>query len=133
MAAQSSTRRGAGATPAGAGTSGSVSDGKPGSVSGSAPDDRGSPVPRGGSNLSCYEASANELATLGMTDTPEGQAVLALARSIDRVGTSGRAAMALPAMVTVLSQRLEVLRRLAPHSGSALDELRTKRDHRRAG
>ena len=76
----------------------------------------------------CHAATLTELRKLKATRTPEGQAALALAASID----SGRSLMAQPAMVKALRDTLDALRDRTPKAEDGVDEFTKRRADRLA-
>jgi len=78
---------------------------------------------------SCRESTQAELTTMNATDTPEGQAALALAAAID----SGRSLMAAPAMVKELRSTLQALRERTPKAEDGVDDFTKRRRERLAG
>lgn len=76
---------------------------------------------------SCGEATRAELGRLDALDSPEGQACIALAAAVD----SGRALMAVPAMVKELRATLGALRDNVPKARDTTDEFTAAREARR--
>jgi hypothetical protein len=76
---------------------------------------------------SCRAQTLAALETMRAVETAEGQAALALAAGID----SGRALMAVPAMVKELRATLDALRERAPKTKDSVDEFSARRAARR--
>lgn len=79
-------------------------------------------------NSSCESSTRSELERLNASDTPEGQAALALAAAVD----SGRSLMAAPAMVKELRATLDALREQSPKVKDGVDEFTARRTSRRS-